>query len=209
MRILHGLVIGGLGLILCLSTLFIGVPGVISEYELEMNDDLPNLIKFTLGEAYDLLPPFWQITLLGGISLLVGGPGFFWFIEPLRIRRSKRRVVYPIRGRFTSGKAAHYQPIKEDPKDTHIPPMNTLIHSKKANIQPVLQPTQTTQTSNLKLSKITEPFFCQVCEASRPATSRRMKCETCSRYVCLDCFTQMANVGKPDCPMCGGRLYSQ
>jgi hypothetical protein len=63
--------------------------------------------------------------------------------------------------------------------------------------------------STPKITKITEPFFCQVCETSRPSTMTRMKCETCSRYVCFDCFTQMVNVGKPDCPMCEGRMYSQ
>ncbi len=60
-----------------------------------------------------------------------------------------------------------------------------------------------------KITKIAEPFFCQVCESSSPATSLRMKCDACNRLVCFDCFSQMANVGKADCPMCGGRLYSQ
>ena len=59
------------------------------------------------------------------------------------------------------------------------------------------------------ITEIFEPFFCQVCEASRPATTSRMKCESCNRFVCFDCFSQMANVGKTNCPMCRGKLYSQ
>lgn len=59
------------------------------------------------------------------------------------------------------------------------------------------------------ITHISEPFFCQVCETSRPATTPRMKCESCNRFVCLDCFSQMANLGKTNCPMCEGKLYSQ
>jgi hypothetical protein len=84
---------------------------------------------------------------------------------------------------------------------SHAKTSEEIIHS----------PTQvpTTKSSKPTITKVTEPFFCQVCEAARPATMQRMKCETCSRYVCFDCFTQMVNVGKTDCPMCEGRLYSQ
>lgn len=59
-----------------------------------------------------------------------------------------------------------------------------------------------------QIHQVSEPFFCQVCESSRPATTVRMKCSTCNRFVCIDCFSQMVNVGKTNCPMCEGKLYS-
>jgi len=64
-------------------------------------------------------------------------------------------------------------------------------------------------SSSKQITQITEPFYCQVCESQRPSTKARLKCGDCSRYVCIDCFTQMAQVGKMGCPMCEGNLVTE
>ncbi|MHA1973751.1 MAG: hypothetical protein ACTSW1_12195, partial [Candidatus Hodarchaeales archaeon] len=86
------------------------------------------------------------------------------------------------------------------------------LHNERPKTRDTFEPQVSPQYSPSTERTVTdmgEPFFCQVCESARPATTPRMKCETCNRYVCLDCFSQMASAGKTNCPMCGGKLYSQ
>ena len=54
-----------------------------------------------------------------------------------------------------------------------------------------------------------EPFVCQVCESQRSSTIPNLECDTCSRYVCIDCYCQMAHEGRTSCPKCEGSLVSQ
>ncbi len=54
-----------------------------------------------------------------------------------------------------------------------------------------------------------EPFVCQVCESQKSRTEPNLKCDTCSRFVCVDCFCQMVHEGRTSCPKCEGSLVSQ
>ncbi len=54
-----------------------------------------------------------------------------------------------------------------------------------------------------------ELFICQVCESQLSRTTPNLKCDICSRYVCLDCFCQIAHEGRMRCPKCEGGLVSQ
>ncbi len=54
-----------------------------------------------------------------------------------------------------------------------------------------------------------ESFICQVCETQIPSTIPNLKCDRCSRYVCVDCFYQMTRKGITHCPKCEGSLVSQ
>ncbi len=62
---------------------------------------------------------------------------------------------------------------------------------------------QSTKKEMKTFEEISTPFFCQVCEAKRPSTKKRLQCHKCSRFVCEDCFRAMREVGKTNCPMCG------
>ncbi len=62
-----------------------------------------------------------------------------------------------------------------------------------------------------RAKKITTPAkstLCQVCESPRSRTVASLICDTCNRYVCIDCFCKMSQAGKTSCPKCDGSLIS-
>ncbi|MFW9905818.1 MAG: hypothetical protein ACFFFH_15910 [Candidatus Thorarchaeota archaeon] len=53
-----------------------------------------------------------------------------------------------------------------------------------------------------------ESTLCQVCESQHSTTVTSLICDTCNRFVCIDCFYQRARSGKTGCPNCDGSLIS-
>ncbi|MHA2246113.1 MAG: hypothetical protein ACXADY_14210 [Candidatus Hodarchaeales archaeon] len=64
------------------------------------------------------------------------------------------------------------------------------------------------ETPVIRQSTITPPFYCQLCSIKHKAGTPRMQCDTCGRYVCVEAFAEMAQVGRTSCPMCDGKLSS-
>ncbi|MHA1944600.1 MAG: hypothetical protein ACW97W_00760 [Candidatus Hodarchaeales archaeon] len=54
-----------------------------------------------------------------------------------------------------------------------------------------------------------ESFICQECESQQASTTPNLRCDTCGRYVCIECFYQMTHEGITHCPKCEGSLVSQ
>jgi hypothetical protein len=54
-----------------------------------------------------------------------------------------------------------------------------------------------------------ESFICQECESQQASTTPNLKCDTCGRYVCIECFYQLTREGISHCPKCEGSLVSQ
>ncbi|MFX1506056.1 MAG: hypothetical protein ACFFDC_08065 [Promethearchaeota archaeon] len=53
-----------------------------------------------------------------------------------------------------------------------------------------------------------ESILCQVCESQHSTTVAGLICDTCSRFVCIDCLCQRTRTGKISCPKCDGNLIS-
>ena len=53
-----------------------------------------------------------------------------------------------------------------------------------------------------------DSIICQVCESQQSREVASLICDTCNRFVCINCFCQKARVGKTNCPKCGGSLIS-
>ena len=103
--------------------------------------------------------------------------------KPLVFSSLNKRTIEPLRATLNQLEQVHVTTVSKIPT----------MHEKKER----------------KIKAVSEPFFCQVCESKRPGTTERLQCDTCSRFVCIDCFNQMVQVGKKGCPMCDGRLISQ
>ena len=162
---------------------------------------------------YALAIPFVGYALVLIVSLATLGivplAMYYTISGPTRyVKNIQKQMRYHVK---TEGKG--YRTPSDPPAQKVYQPPVQVTTTKPTKLKEDIVHTQskasTPTAKTPKITKITDPFFCQVCEASRPSTMQRMKCETCSRFVCFDCFTQMVNVGKTDCPMCGGRLYSQ
>ena len=59
-----------------------------------------------------------------------------------------------------------------------------------------------------KPQTLTPPFYCQLCSIKHAAGTPRMQCDACGRFVCIEAFADMAQVGRTNCPMCDGKLSS-
>ena len=59
-----------------------------------------------------------------------------------------------------------------------------------------------------KQKMLLESFYCELCSIKHASGTPRMKCEVCSRYICVEAFVEMTKVGKATCPMCDGKLIS-
>ncbi|MHA2226164.1 MAG: hypothetical protein ACXAC8_13215 [Candidatus Hodarchaeales archaeon] len=64
------------------------------------------------------------------------------------------------------------------------------------------------ETPLVQKDMLTPPFYCQLCSIKHTAGTPRMQCDSCGRFVCIEAFAEMAQVGRTNCPMCDGKLIS-
>ncbi len=180
-----------------------------------LNESETVLGIFQLGERI-WKRPFLVITNQQIVKFTPGYIGDFGE-KLMSVRKNQIAGYYIEKGTFlasllietTGGWTFTFRNINKNVINAISTAMNQL-EDQKAPLVTADRPVQKEEDPIVKpITKIAEPFYCQVCDSSRPATTHRMKCEECHRLVCFDCFTQMGQVGKTACPMCGGRLYTQ